>query len=514
MRPIAEPSRKDERVIPAASWQAVPLGEVVEINPRPEKLPDEMLASFVPMKCVEEESGRFTPIEDRRVKDVRKRYTPFRDGDVLFAKVTPCMENGKAAIVKGLTNGIGFGSTELFALRPTGKLLQKLLFYFVIQESFRRSAAANMTGAVGLRRVPKTYLAEQIIPLPPLPEQRRIVAEIEKQFTRLDAGVAALRRTQANLKRYRAAVLKAACEGCLVPTEAELARKEALFGGSIPKHDFGSSSRGTNPSINRGSIPREKVHRSTPVRSTNFETGEQLLARILTERRKNWNGRGQYKDPVVADTSDLPLLPKDWAWASLDQLLSLMRNGISAKPDAESGLPILRISAVRALSVNLTETRHLNATLDDYPDYALTEGDLLFTRYNGNPELVGVCGVVPTITSPIVHPDKLIRCELVPTGALPDYIAITANVGVSRNYLAKRIRTTAGQAGISGGDLKGLPIPLAPLAEQKRIVVEVERRLSVAAELEKVVAVNLKRAARLRQSVLQCAFSPPITRKL
>jgi type I restriction enzyme S subunit len=83
-----------------------------------------------------------------------------------------------------------------------------------------------MTGAVGLRRVPKKYLEQQPIPLPPLPEQRQIVAEIEKQFTRLEAGVAALRRVQANLKRYRAAVLKAACEGRLVPTEAELARKE------------------------------------------------------------------------------------------------------------------------------------------------------------------------------------------------------------------------------------------------------------------------------------------------
>ena len=203
-------------------WPVVPLSEVVEINPRPsdEKLADDALASFIPMKCVEEESGGFEPLGDRKVAEVRRGYTPFRDGDVLFAKVTPCMENGKGAVMRGLTNGIGFGSTEFFALRPTDRLDANYLFHFVLQSSFRQQAARNMTGAVGLRRVPKSYLEQQPIPLPPLPEQRRIVAEIEKQFTRLEAGVAALRRVQANLKRYRAAVLKAACEGRLVPTEA------------------------------------------------------------------------------------------------------------------------------------------------------------------------------------------------------------------------------------------------------------------------------------------------------
>src|SRR5438552_986988 len=136
-------------------WKTVSLGEVVEFNPRfgKDELADDSLASFIPMKCVEEESGRFEPLADRKVAEVRKGYTPFRDGDVIFAKVTPCMENGKAAVLKGLTNGIGFGSTEFFALRPTDRLEANYLFHFILQSSFRRDAARNMTGAVGLRRV-------------------------------------------------------------------------------------------------------------------------------------------------------------------------------------------------------------------------------------------------------------------------------------------------------------------------------------------------------------------------
>lgn len=354
---------------------------------------------------------------------------------------------------------------HIFKVQFDEKQFDKKFLQLAINQNLAEYIRAAHGGA-GLAHITKGRFEESEIPRPEIPEQRRIVAEIEKQFTRLEAGVTALRRVQANLKRYRAAVLKAACEGRLVPTEAELAKAE----------------------------------------NRKFETGEELLARILTERRKNWNGRGQYKEPAAPPTENLPNLPRDWTWASLDQLLGMMRNGISAKPDAESGLPILRINAVRPLSVNLAESRYLDAKASDYPDYALSEGDLLFTRYNGNPDLVGVCGVVPPLTAPIVHPDKLIRCKLVHSGALPDFVAIMANVGASRNYLAKRVRTTAGQAGISGSDLKGLPIPLAPLTQQKAIVAEVERRLSLLQKLDSIVSAGAQRAMRLRLGILHGAF--------
>ena len=215
---------------------------------------------------MEEESGKFETQEGRKVRDVLKGYTQFKDGDVIFAKVTPCMENGKAAVMKGLTNGIGFGSTEFHVLRPSTDVTPEYLYFYITQEDFRKKAASHMTGAVGLRRVPKSYLADQAIPIPSVPEQRQIVSELEKQFTRLDAGVAALRRVQANLKRYRAAVLKAACEGKLVPTEAELAEKEhrtnepdpvgarhavPLPSNEIPVAKFGQPVRGSLGTIIR-----------------------------------------------------------------------------------------------------------------------------------------------------------------------------------------------------------------------------------------------------------------------
>src|SRR5207248_3532008 len=131
-------------------WKTMLLGEVIDFNPRfgKDEFADDSLASFIPMRCVGEESGRFESLGDRKVAEVSKGYTPFRDGDVLFAKVTPCMENGKAAVMSRLTNGIGFGSTEFFALRPKEELEAKYLLHFILQKSFRREAARNMTGAV------------------------------------------------------------------------------------------------------------------------------------------------------------------------------------------------------------------------------------------------------------------------------------------------------------------------------------------------------------------------------
>jgi type I restriction enzyme S subunit len=494
-------------------WAVAQLREIVGLNPRefdkPPNKYDEV--SFVPMPAVEAETGRLDASKTRPWASVNKGYTRFQEGDVLFAKITPCMENGKFALAAGLAGGRGAGSTEFHVLRPPAGLNGKLVLFFLLRQDLRRDARVRMKGAAGQLRVPPEFLAELRFPVAPEREQGRIVAEIEKQFTRLDAAVAALNRVQANLKRYRASVLKAACEGRLVPTEAELARVGAPLVGAPEQGGHGEwAGTGARP----------------------YETADQLLARILKERRAKWEAdqlakmqarrggpprpprrndddkwKGKYKEPAPADTSNLPRLPEGWAWASLDQLLASLRNGFSLKPDAEQGTRILRISAVRPMQVNLDDVRYLSGPPDKYKEYLVEEGDLLFTRHNGNPELVGVCGVVRAVTEKTVHPDKLIRAHVASRESEPRFLEIVLNTGASRDFLRRRVRTTAGQAGVSGGDLRGVPLCLAPLAEQRRIVAEVELRLSVIDELEATVEADLKRAGRLRQSILKRAFA-------
>ncbi|WP_084220818.1 restriction endonuclease subunit S [Pseudoxanthomonas sp. J31] len=160
-------------------WREVSILDVCQLNPsltRNEWPSDDALVSFVPMSAVDENRGVIAYPEERPFSEVKKGYTPFRTGDVLFAKVTPCMENGKVAIAEGLRSGIGFGSTEFHVLRPNPELLTpEYVFYFVRQPWFRLQAASAFVGTGGLQRVPPGFFKRVRLPLPPLPEQQRIV---------------------------------------------------------------------------------------------------------------------------------------------------------------------------------------------------------------------------------------------------------------------------------------------------------------------------------------------------
>ena len=212
------------------SAQLVPLSQAVEVNSKIDRtaLHDDLEVSFVPMAAVKALSGDIDVSNIRKYAEVKKGYTHFRNGDILFAKVTPCMENGKMAIARKLLNGVGFGSTEFHVLRPRAGVDARYIYYFVSSQTFRKEASGHMTGAVGLRRVPSAYLEEQLIPLPGIEQQREIVAEIEKQFSRLDEAVANLQRVKANLKRYEKATIESLTnpetfEECVSGTIADVA---------------------------------------------------------------------------------------------------------------------------------------------------------------------------------------------------------------------------------------------------------------------------------------------------
>ncbi|SCC93480.1 Type I restriction-modification system (Specificity subunit) [Thiomonas sp. X19] len=158
--------------------QIARLGDICEINPRLPRdhgLKDDSKVSFVPMAAVSEVSGIIESATLRRYAEVKKGYTAFSDSDVLFAKITPCMENGKAALASGLAGGRGFGSTEFHVLRARESVLPEWIYYFVRREPFRREAKRNFTGTAGQQRVPTSFIEETLIPVPPLEAQRRIV---------------------------------------------------------------------------------------------------------------------------------------------------------------------------------------------------------------------------------------------------------------------------------------------------------------------------------------------------
>ena len=164
------------------SWEEKTLGEVCKVNPpkiNTKNLPDDLDVSFFPMASLSESAGEIVNPEIRILGKVRSGFTNFSEGDVVFAKITPCMENGKSAIIGKLVNDIGYGTTEFYVLRCGRKLSNKYLYHIVRSKKFRDEAKANMTGAVGQQRVPKDFMENYNLNLPTLNEQIEIVRIID-----------------------------------------------------------------------------------------------------------------------------------------------------------------------------------------------------------------------------------------------------------------------------------------------------------------------------------------------
>jgi len=187
--------------------EGVAIKNIVEINPKKTDIianfENDTEVSFLAMEDISND-GKILNIQERKLEDVKTGFTFFQNEDVIIAKITPCMENGKGAFIENMTNNLGFGSTEFFVLRSNGKILPKLLHYHMQRKDFRELAAKNMTGISGHKRVSKIFFEDYRIPLPPLEIQQEIVSEIEK----LEARISELESELKEIPKKKAEVLK------------------------------------------------------------------------------------------------------------------------------------------------------------------------------------------------------------------------------------------------------------------------------------------------------------------
>jgi type I restriction enzyme S subunit len=391
-------------------------------------------------------------------------------GTVLFSSRAPI---GYVAIAKNpITTNQGFKSLVLEDdIDP-----RYIRYYLISAKEYAESEASGTT----FKELSGKRVKQLLVPLPPLPEQRRIADRLDAIQSRTRKTRETLSGVPNRIEEYRQSVLNAAFTGQLT-----------------------ADWRDDHPDV---------------------EPAEALLERILEERRDYWEKnyrakyerkgkeppsgwKSRYSPPDSLDRDDLPEPPESWEWVSLDQLLSNLRNGYSKAPKAEDGLPVLRISAVRPMSVDLDDVRYLAEKPDDYHKYLIEPGYLLFIRYNGNENLVGVCGRVPEIDGEYLHPDKLIRGEVAaPDLANPAFLEMALNTGDSRLHIRRRVRSTSGQSGISQDVLYSTPVPLPPEEEQKEIVRRVRQRLDKIDEMAAHVDGARERLDHLDRSVLAKAF--------
>ncbi|MHB1403829.1 MAG: restriction endonuclease subunit S [Thiobacillus sp.] len=455
---------KSGNEIPPA-WKIMTIQEIADVNPRLNKtgIPEELKVSFVPMPAVGAGDGAIDIEQTRTFSDVKKGYTAFQEGDVLFAKITPCMENGKMAVVPKVINGYGFGSTEFHVLRPKPGIDARYLYHFISSKDFRGEAERYMTGAVGQKRVSATYLKEHVIPVAPLEQQRSIVAEIEKQFSRLDEAVTSLKRAKANLKRYKAAVLKAAVEGKLT----EEWRKQ-------------------HPDV---------------------EPASELLKRILAEAHpRESRAANRYQEAGEAENS-FSILPKHWTWCRLGQIGDVI-GGFTKNRKRETyeiQLPYLRVANVHANELRLNDVSKIGILKSEIEKALLRKNDLLIVEGNGSKEQIGRVAIWDGSIDTCVHQNHIIKVRLY-YEEMAEYVLWWLLSSPGRRFVDKVASSTSGLYTLNISKVSNLPVPLPPIAEQIQIATKLEIYSSLLTAMQESNTNTKLRSDRFRQAILSSVF--------
>jgi type I restriction enzyme S subunit len=414
------------------------------------------------------------------------RCTFLEPGDALIARMPDPL--GRACIFPGDQKKSVTVVDVCIVRTGGGGVNHRWLMWAINSPDFRVNVAAKQSGSTR-KRISRSNLATLPLPVPPLGEQQRTAEEIEKQVTRLEEAVEALKRVRVNLKRYRASVLKAACEGRLVPTEAELARAEGR----------------------------------------DYEPADELLTRILKERRarreadqlakmrsvgkppKDDKWKARYKEPAMLDSTNLPSIPEGWAWATVEQLAAFEPNSLTDGPFGsnlktshytQSGPRVVRLQNIGD-GIFIDEYAHISEEhFKALAKHRIEAGDIVIAALGERPPRA--C-VIPSYVGPAIVKADCIRFKPSPAAALAGYLNCALNAVPTRDRMADVVHGV-GRPRLNLGEIKAIALPMPPLTEQQRIVTEVERHVSVIDELEAVAEANLKRAERLRQAILKRAF--------
>ena len=426
-------------------WAKACIGDLADLNPK-QSFDDETVAGFVPMSHAPTNFRDKLRFDERPWGEIRKAYTNFKDGDVIFAKVTPCFENGKAAFVEGLPNGVGAGSSEFFVLRPScDGVSAKYLLALVKSYDFLQEGVENMTGAVGLRRVPKQFVENYLVPVPPAAEQTRIAAKLDELLAQVDTLKARIDGIPALLKRFRQSVLSAAVSGRLT-------------------EEWRSHSTCSEP--NNQPIPHHS-ETSDPLPTGWVTKTASEICGFITK------GTTPPKEKMTAGHGDVPYI----------KVYNLTFTGV------------LNFSIDPTFVDNNTHTIDLKRSI-------VRPGDVLMNIV-GPP--LGKVSIVPASYAEW-NINQAIARFTANDGVSPGYLALCLRSDSVLSHAISRAKATAGQFNLTLEICRELPIPLPPTLEQTEIVRRVEQLFAFAEQIEARVKAAQARIDHLTQSVLAKAF--------
>ena len=405
-------------------------------------------------------------------------------GTVLLCRINPRIN--RVWMVGQDSHDPQIASTEWIALQYVEGIVPRFLMYALRAPAVRRHLTSSVSGVGGsLMRVRMAAAWRTVVPLAPVPEQRRIVAKIESLFAKLDEGIAALKRARDHLERYRASVLKAAVEGGLT-----------------------EQWRAENP-------PEE--------------TSEELLGRLLAERRKRWEDeqrakfaakgrkpprywKTKYKEPARPDTCNLPELPHGWCWATVNQVSESVQYGSSTRTSSDhEGIPVLRMGNIHEGTLKLDDLKYLPPDHSEFPKLLLTSGDLLFNRTN-SAELVGKSAVYPGQPDPCSFASYLIRVRML-RSRMSSVVANALNSPHGRAWVASVVSQQVGQANVNGTKLRAFAFPLPPETEQEEIIRRSADIADSVTHSKRAITDLFQLATALQQSILKQAFAGLLARQ-
>lgn len=475
----------------------------------------------------------------------------FRPGDILITKLGYPL--GEACIApEKISHGIIVA--DLVRVRvPVDGIDRKYLTYAINSPFLVRQFEKHTKGTTR-PRVNLGIIRKLPIPVAPLEQQKRIVAEIEKQFSRLDEAVANLKRVKANLKRYKAAVLKAAVEGKLteewrkqhlpaptsVPgkfyTYAILCDDDSIYIGHTDdierrwkEHRHGQGAVWTQKhkpvkiahyeehdsrdeaaerekwlktGYGRKWLKRE-IEAGRTRQAGDVEPADKLLERILAERREKWQGRGQYKEPAAPDTTDLPELPEGWVWTSIGQAFEVCIGATPSRGKSEywnGTIPWVSSGEVAFCRIRSTRETITDLGLKNTSTALHRPGTILLGMIGEGKTR----GQVAILDIEACNNQNSAAIRVADTEVLPQYVYSFLEC----EYESTRKRGSGGnQPALNKSRVGQIVFPLPPIAEQRQIVVEVERCLSIVDGVNAQLDTNLLRADRVRRSILMKAFS-------
>lgn len=466
-------------------WCISTIEELCELNPKHDSsLKANLPVSFVPMAAVSEVEGQITTAEVRPLGEVKKGYTHFADGDVILAKITPCMENGKAASVRRMVNGLACGTTEFFVFRPRGAIYQDYLFKFIRQESFRRAARATMQSGVGQARVPKEFVLEAEIPLAPLPEQHRIVAKIEALQARSRKAREALEAIPSLLEQFRQSVLAAAFRG-----------------------DLTADWREQHPDVEPASVLLERIRTE---RRRKWEQAELAKLKAKGKKPKDDSWKEKYVELEPVENTDVPELPDGWCWASLGEIVSGLQQGWSPKcendaTDNPTSWAVIKTTAVQAMAFLPHENKKLPKSLEPVVELEIQKHDLLITRA-GPRVRAGVMCLVKEVRKRLILCDKAYRFRA-ENGVVPEYLEITLNSPQCVSAL-DALKTGISDSGVNltQDRFLELQVPLPPSTEQLAIAERARRYWNDSVSIQNNASELANELNTLDQSILAKAF--------